>query len=42
MFAALVSSRPVRLSSSTNTQGSPSNRLAILASPSLSTQVAFC
>ncbi len=39
MFTELVSSPWVRLRSSTNTQGSPSNRLAILPSQNASSRV---
>ena len=38
MFAALVSIAQVRLSSSTNAQGMPSDRLSILTSPSSAIQ----
>jgi len=42
MFPALVSNLQVRLSSLTNTQGSPSNRLSILASQNSGMHVRIC
>jgi len=39
MFTASVSSLPVRLSSSTNPQGTPLGRLSISTSPSSGTHV---
>src|SRR5271169_5103888 len=42
MFSALVSDQQVRLSSITNTQGSPHNRLSILASQNSCMHVRFC
>jgi hypothetical protein len=41
MFAALASSQQLRLRPITNTQGTPSDRLSILASQGSSTQVSF-